>query len=238
MATPPGGGGEVPQAGYYPDPSIPGYIRYWNGGAWVPGTSRPAPKDGEGAPHPPAPAAPAGPILAPGPAPLPVVPAVPDSGTRDRSPARFPGQTSAPGPARQQAPTPHRQPDPHPQQRPDRMIPAPAPVPALEETGPVFFDEDPEPASAWQANASRQTGFGGELDRKVSWGAPPAPEEWPVAGGDEPAHPTDPRGAGSAARLGGMPVTPMPGAATPVPGSAGPVPGAVTPSPGPAAPMP
>ncbi|WP_394298583.1 DUF2510 domain-containing protein, partial [Streptomyces griseus] len=72
VATPPGGGGEVPQAGYYPDPSIPGYIRYWNGGSWVPGTSRPAPQDGESAPVPPASAMPAGPVLAPSPAPAPV----------------------------------------------------------------------------------------------------------------------------------------------------------------------
>ncbi|MFD7260857.1 RDD family protein [Streptomyces sp. NPDC059874] len=28
--------------GYYPDPSIPGFVRYWNGLSWVPGTSRPA----------------------------------------------------------------------------------------------------------------------------------------------------------------------------------------------------
>ncbi|SEN60175.1 Uncharacterized membrane protein YckC, RDD family [Actinacidiphila rubida] len=34
-----------PAPGYYPDPSIPNYIRYWNGSAWVPGTSRPAPLD-------------------------------------------------------------------------------------------------------------------------------------------------------------------------------------------------
>lgn len=37
----------VPAPGYYPDPSVPGFVRYWNGGAWVPGTSRPAPADGE-----------------------------------------------------------------------------------------------------------------------------------------------------------------------------------------------
>lgn len=37
--TPPSGGG-IPGPGYYPDPSIPGYVRYWNGAAWVPGTSR------------------------------------------------------------------------------------------------------------------------------------------------------------------------------------------------------
>ncbi|MDX3357381.1 DUF2510 domain-containing protein, partial [Streptomyces sp. ME01-24h] len=39
--------GSMPGPGYYPDPSIPGYIRYWNGSAWVPGTSRPAPQSGE-----------------------------------------------------------------------------------------------------------------------------------------------------------------------------------------------
>ncbi len=32
-----------PEAGYYADPSIPGYIRYWDGAQWVEGTSRPAP---------------------------------------------------------------------------------------------------------------------------------------------------------------------------------------------------
>ncbi|MFE1228571.1 RDD family protein [Streptomyces sp. NPDC058745] len=188
MATPPGGGGEVPQAGYYPDPSIPGYIRYWNGAAWVPGTSRPAPGDGEAPPTAPAPSA-------AGPAPMP---------------------SPAPAPA-----------------------PAPAPVPAVEETGPHFFDEDPlaperpapEPASAWQADVNRQTGFGGERDQRVSWGSPEADPRHPSANpgpaqGDDPRIPgQDPRAAAepearpatgpaghrapsSPARLGGMPVTP------------------------------
>ncbi|MEU7012082.1 RDD family protein [Streptomyces sp. NPDC046385] len=160
MATPPGGGGEVPQAGYYPDPSIPGYIRFWNGGSWVPGTSRPAPKEGEALPAPPVPVAPQ---LAPSPAPAPSLPS----------------------------------------------------VPAVEETGPVFLDADPEPSaaaqepsSAWHATTSVQTGFGGERDQRVSWGrnddaaipaqqppadprataAPEAPA-WPQAG----ATPADPR---------------------------------------------
>ncbi|MEU3185902.1 RDD family protein [Streptomyces sp. NPDC006923] len=110
MATPPGDGGNVPREGFYPDPSIPGYVRYWNGASWVPGTSRPAPGDGEASP----------------------------------------GGGRAPG------------------------SPAPA---AVEETGPVFLDEEPpgdsrqEPASVWQADVSRQTGFGGDRDRRVSWGA-------------------------------------------------------------------
>ncbi|HWG24137.1 DUF2510 domain-containing protein, partial [Actinospica sp.] len=34
-----------PPAGYYADPSIPGYIRYWDGAEWVAGTSRPAPEE-------------------------------------------------------------------------------------------------------------------------------------------------------------------------------------------------
>ncbi|MGK3937882.1 RDD family protein [Streptomyces caeruleatus] len=123
MSAPtPAPGDDRPREGYYPDPSIPGYVRYWNGASWVPGTSRPAPADGE--------------PLAP--------PAGPGSG------------------------------------------PAPSPV---EETGPHFFDEDPveepphpdsqhggrpEPASAWAADRAHQAGFGGDQDRRVSWGSPQA----------------------------------------------------------------
>ncbi|MGP4088791.1 DUF2510 domain-containing protein, partial [Streptomyces sp. KR55] len=121
MSAPtPAPGDDRPREGYYPDPSIPGYVRYWNGAAWVPGTSRPAPADGE--------------------------PLAPPPGAR-------PAQ------------------------------------PAVEETGPHFFDEDPEPqaqpgpadaqhgsrpepASAWGADRSRQSGFGGDQDRRVSWGTP------------------------------------------------------------------
>ncbi|MFD5267718.1 RDD family protein [Streptomyces sp. NPDC058335] len=122
MSAPtPAPGDDRPREGYYPDPSIPGYVRYWNGASWVPGTSRPAPSDG-------APLAPPG---------------------------------ASPAPAQAQAP-------------------APAPV---EETGPHFFDEDPqqyggtpEPASAWGADRSRQSGFGGEQDRRVSWGNPQPPD--------------------------------------------------------------
>lgn len=226
MATPPGGGGEVPQAGYYPDPSIPGYIRYWNGGAWVPGTSRPAPKDGEGTPNPPAGAIPAGPILASGPAPAPVVAQYPAAQNPAAAQNLAPAQSQAP------APSPARNPAQGPAQiaaqnhgHSQALAPAPvpaalpaAPVPAVEETGPVFFDDfeeepvTPEPSSAWQADTARQTGFGGERDQKVAWGAPqeqqpepparpqpqrraPAvpdprtPAEWPVAGASEPAEP-------------------------------------------------
>ncbi|MEU4951273.1 RDD family protein [Streptomyces lavendulae] len=42
LTASPGDGEHAAREGYYPDPSIPGYVRYWNGAAWVPGTSRPA----------------------------------------------------------------------------------------------------------------------------------------------------------------------------------------------------
>ncbi|MFJ8847018.1 RDD family protein [Streptomyces cyaneofuscatus] len=120
MSAPtPAPGDDSPREGYYPDPSIPGYVRYWNGASWVPGTSRPAP------------------------------------------------QQAAP----------------------------------VEETGPIFFDEEEgglpdgtngsadadryggategtaegEARSVWQADSARQAGFGGERDRRISWGDP-APE--------------------------------------------------------------
>ncbi|MFF4169942.1 RDD family protein [Streptomyces sp. NPDC001744] len=254
MATPPGGGGEVPQAGYYPDPSIPGYIRYWNGSAWVPGTSRPAPpEDGTRSP---APVAQGGPAAAPAPAQVsaPARPAAPvpaqgqapdrvESPDRAQVPDRTPARSQPPASrAPVHVPDQGRAPSPTPAQ-----VPAPAAVPAVEETGPVFLDEEPavpEPAPAWQADASRQTGFGGDRDRKVSWGAPRAadprsPAEWPVAGGNGPEEApagvpertADPRAAGGAARLGGMPVTPAPGPA-PVPTPA------PAPQPTPAAPAP
>ena len=110
MSAPtPAPGDDRPREGYYPDPSIPGYVRYWNGAAWVPGTSRPAPSDG---------------------------------------------------------------------------LPPGAPGTSVEETGPHFFDEDPvspadaqhgsrpEPAAAWGADRAHQSGFGGDQDRRVSWGSP------------------------------------------------------------------
>ncbi|MFJ8595628.1 RDD family protein [Streptomyces sp. NPDC093598] len=54
MSAPtPAPGDDRPREGYYPDPSIPGYVRYWNGASWVPGTSRPAPENGESLAPPP-----------------------------------------------------------------------------------------------------------------------------------------------------------------------------------------
>ncbi|MGW0734162.1 RDD family protein [Streptomyces sp. NPDC002851] len=168
MSAPtPAPGDSSPTSGYYPDPSIPGYIRYWNGAAWVPGTSRPAPAEGEPMPEP-------------------------------------PGGHGAHAPA-----------------VPEQHV-APA-----EETGPMFLDEEPasattpasgsapdaggataggaaqqsggrpEPASAWQADASRQSGFGGTPNGGVSWGAPGVPGAQDTADpqGAAPARPEAPDGA-------------------------------------------
>ncbi|MYX83782.1 DUF2510 domain-containing protein, partial [Streptomyces sp. SID4915] len=65
MSAPtPAPGDDRPRPAYYPDPSIPGYIRYWNGASWVPGTSRPAPAAGEPLPAPPPGSVPATPAPA------------------------------------------------------------------------------------------------------------------------------------------------------------------------------
>ncbi|MBY8887981.1 RDD family protein [Streptomyces sp. PTM05] len=141
-----GGGAESPREGYYPDPSIPGYVRYWNGSAWVPGTSRPQPAPGE--------------VLTP-------------------PPAAVSAASSAPGPA----PVPVR------------------PPASVEESGPMFLDEDPAAPvaqrgeraageSGWKADPARQSGVG-EDARRVAWGSEDAKEAGgggsPEAGAETPA---------------------------------------------------
>ncbi|MFI9806076.1 RDD family protein [Streptomyces sp. NPDC052301] len=116
MSAPtPAPGDDRPREGYYPDPSIPGYVRYWNGASWVPGTSRPAPQDGE--------------------------PLTPPPGVRPAAPA-------------------------------------------VEETGPHFFDEDPR-SPAWGADGQGSAGHAGtggpqpggsgagDADGRAAWGTDP-----------------------------------------------------------------
>ncbi|MFF3556506.1 RDD family protein [Streptomyces tsukubensis] len=185
MSAPtPNGGDGSPAPGYYPDPSIPGYVRYWNGAAWVPGTSRPAPEGGDTAPATPAPAS----------------------------------------------------------------LPAPV-VPAAEETGPVFLDEldqvdegpgdesvRSEPASAWQADTSRQSGFGGEPGR-VDWGGARVPAQAPAPG-------ADPTGGALPGVRSTSPAVPEPAAEVPAPVRAAPqvpapeLPAAEAPAPAPVRPVP
>ncbi|WP_431987226.1 RDD family protein [Streptomyces griseoflavus] len=167
MSAPtPAPGDDRPREGYYPDPSIPGYVRYWNGASWVPGTSRPAPRDGEAL------AAPSG----AGPA----LPSVEETGPHffDEDPVDEP------------APAP-----------PAAASPSPAPSPAEAQHG-----SRPEPASAWGADRSHQSGFGGDQDRRVSWGtdprvphpaAPSAPSAPQTPAADTPDPAAGPAGGGT-----------------------------------------
>ncbi|MFF4568799.1 RDD family protein [Streptomyces sp. NPDC001410] len=127
MSAPtPAPGDDRPREGYYPDPSIPGYVRYWNGASWVPGTSRPAPKDGE--------------------------PLTPPPGARPAAPS-------------------------------------------VEETGPHFFDEDPQPEPSGQ-------------DQPSAWGTDPR------VPADNPAQPS-----GHAARTDGTASIPPADDGAPDPGT-------------------
>ncbi|MCZ4100350.1 RDD family protein [Streptomyces sp. H39-C1] len=159
-----------PVPGYYPDPSIPGYIRYWNGAAWVPGTSRPAPRPGE--------------ELAP-------------------PPGQDAGGRGTPGP------------------------PAPAPasgggtgMPAVEESGVMFFDEDPvrtaEPAASdgrgaaaapvWSATPAVEP-------PRTTWGAA-EPQPRPERAAPDANLPAT-RGASAGTPATGTPATGTPAAGTP-----------------------
>ncbi|RPK64392.1 RDD family protein [Streptomyces sp. ADI96-02] len=158
MSAPtPAPGDESPREGYYPDPSIPGYVRYWNGASWVPGTSRPAPDQQR--------TASAG-------APM-----------EETGPIFFDEEDDAPDGSNAL----------------DALEPGPAPV-----AGAPHGAARSEAASVWQADTARQGGFGGERDRRVSWGDPvpePAapPQDRPgrpaPAGQPAPAGPADPRTA-------------------------------------------
>lgn len=183
-----GGSGEVPRSGYYADPSIPGYIRYWNGVSWVPGTSRPEPAPGEVLTPPP------GAVAAPRPAP-PQVPS--QQQPEQRQQPEQPGQRQQPE-QRQVPPQPVPPPPPQQQQQqqqPARSVPAPAPA--------------PEPASRGGGEGAGQGGGGAAQwgvaqpePTRVSWGQPaqsaqpaqPLPQQQPQQqpGRAEPGGPRRP----------------------------------------------
>ncbi|GAB7033249.1 RDD family protein [Streptomyces sp. NPDC021749] len=187
-----GSAGGSPTPGFYPDPSIPGYIRYWNGAAWVPGTSRPAPAEGEAMP-----AAP------PGTAPTPAVEETGPVFLDEEEPAGDAGLPAV--------------------RRSGEVEPRPA---AASWDDPArLHGTGPEPATAWQADASRQSGFGNEADR-ISWGAqdqsppgtpsgaaswgsvPPQRDEQPAA---DPASGDVPGTSSTATPAPGAPRTPSDG---------------------------
>ncbi|MFI0896687.1 RDD family protein [Streptomyces sp. NPDC020983] len=154
------GGSSSPAPGYYPDPSIPNYIRYWNGTSWVPGTSRPAPAS-------------AAPAASSAPAP-PTGPALDESG-----PVFLDADPTAPAAVQ-------GEPEPAPSARPPAPAPSAFPAPPAPATGgPVWpgptASRPPAAASApgpaptapvWPAPAANPPGGGLP---PISWGAPDGP---------------------------------------------------------------
>src|SRR5947207_726051 len=142
-----------PTPGYYPDPSVPGFVRYWGGTAWVPGTSRPAPKDGEVL-QPPRFASRQPASVSARYVPPPVV-----------APEARAAQVAEVAPAAQGGPAP--------------LVPSAvptssaAPVSAVE-TGPVYFDQT-------SAGASFTLAPHAELELRPSSGPGPLPESAPTA---------------------------------------------------------
>ncbi|MFI9192702.1 RDD family protein [Streptomyces californicus] len=177
MSAPtPAPGDESPREGYYPDPSIPGYVRYWNGASWVPGTSRPAPAA-------PAPAAPA--------------PAVRDAPAEETGPIFFDEEEAAlqdgPGTA---SPA---------QASPGAGLPGQASPGAVAAGSGEPAARPGESASVWQADTARQTGFGGERDHRVDWPDPAgatAPESDRSAPQADPRAPLSPDPAAGGALPG------------------------------------
>ncbi|MEV7599408.1 RDD family protein [Kitasatospora sp. NPDC089797] len=136
----------APEPGYYPDPSIPGFVRYWGGSAWVPGTSRLAPVEGEVLPPPrfaarrPAPDA-----AAPRVVPPPVVP-VPAARSDSPLPEAGPGSAPLPEPvhAAARAAVPVPVPSPGAEARAARAVQegrGAREAPGPGETGPVYLDQ-------------------------------------------------------------------------------------------------
>ncbi|WP_405980498.1 RDD family protein [Streptomyces sp. NBC_00158] len=162
MTASPGDGEHAAREGYYPDPSIPGYVRYWNGASWVPGTSRPA---------------------------VPAAVRVEETGPvfldetsmtealRDPGPAAAPGgawgygaeAAPRPGPGAGHAPAPEAGNPAGPgdggRGRPDGAAPEAGRAPG-----------------GWQVDPVHQAGFGGPRDARVSWGDPAEPEPARPAG--------------------------------------------------------
>ena len=196
-AVPPSAGPETdgPSAGYYPDPSIPGFVRYWDGLGWLPGTSRPAPGPDEVLPPPRTAARPSGPSMRFVPPPA-----------RGRRPEPEPEPESEP------EPVPVAGPEPEPEPFvPQRTLPPLGG--AVEQSGPIFLDETgmlPEPrtpaaqaaaeagpetdaeeesGSRWIADAAQQRGLmeTGAAPRWVSWGVLDEPAPKPAAEAAAPA---------------------------------------------------
>ena len=141
-----------PAPGYYPDPSIPGFVRYWDGEHWLPGTSRPAPAEGEELPPPRAAARPNAPSMSFVPPPAPLRPA----------PEQLEPQQFESRPVEESGPIYLDETTGQPLARPDEGDPSGAAETTLERE------------SRWRADAAQQRGLleTESVPRWVSWGAP------------------------------------------------------------------
>jgi uncharacterized RDD family membrane protein YckC len=180
MSSPPAGNASgAPGPDWYPDPSIPGYIRYWNGTSWVPGSSRPEPREGESMPAPPGGAAltaPASAQVLPAARSESAPPAVPDWAAQPEQPADAPDDADDAAAA----------PDPTPEAEPA----AGSALPELRRRGEVApTRQEQQPASAWTADARQQQGLEG--DRRVTWGSDEDVSTSPVIAAGR----VDPRGS-------------------------------------------
>ncbi|MFF2077756.1 RDD family protein [Kitasatospora sp. NPDC058162] len=184
----------APEPGYYPDPSIPGFVRYWGGSAWVPGTSRPAPVQGEVL-QPPryATRRPVPDVAAARAVPPPVVP-VPQA--RSESPVPVSASSPSLSPAL----------SPALELREVREARDVREVPAAGDTGPVYLDQTTGGAS-FVVGPRVAEAIGGPVFRTVE----PVAEESPGSPGGAPGLPgdsgwqADPRAQRGLMETGGAP---------------------------------
>lgn len=162
-----------PVPGYYPDPSIPGYIRYWNGSSWVPGTSRPAPGPGEPPPAPPGESGGQVPAVR-GSEPVPPQEEDAEDDSDEIDLGRASGGSSLP------------------EVRPRGEVAAPGAADEYADWDDPrrLHGDQPQAASAWHADPAQQTGFGDDAQPDLSWGTP---ESGPPGGYRDPAESADPR---------------------------------------------
>ncbi|WP_328739965.1 RDD family protein [Streptomyces erythrochromogenes] len=186
MTASPGDGEHAAREGYYPDPSIPGYIRYWNGAAWVPGTSRPAPAAPAPAPTPvPVPApAPVRPLPAPAPVAAPAVRA-------DETGPVFLDETSM----TETLPEP---------------APAPEPEPAAAQAPAPVWQADPVHQAGFGGPRDRRVSWGSPQEPEAEPEAAPAHAAAP---GPAPAPAAEPEPGQPSARPAGISLARTPSAA-------------------------
>ncbi|MFJ6717868.1 RDD family protein [Streptomyces sp. NPDC091259] len=197
MTASPGDGEHAAREGYYPDPSIPGYMRYWNGSAWVPGTSRPA-----------TPADETGPVFLDETSMTEALPDADADADADAGADADLDPEAEPTRERDRGTGPGREPERASDRDRDRD---------RQPVGAAAVGEQ----AAWQADPAHQAGFGGPRDVRVSWGHPEEPAGAKSAPAALAAPPVDRYPAQAPAQVGILsarsPVAAAPAPAAPAP---------------------